>query len=136
MKHLRPAAEGPGLDGILRGACAAVGILLLLVGSVGSIQLFFTAYGFFKKPLEHEELMKGWVQFIGLDDATVEVAGSPLYVGGPIAAVMLFFALYMLIVILGRLLKTGLSLLSWVRECKPSALPASPAAESGEGPLA
>ena len=140
MKDMRTVrdATAPGepfsLIGLLRGALAVIGLVLVLVGAFGSLQLFFTAHGFVKDPQTNEAVLGAWRNALGLKDAHVELAGQQISIEGPMTVAMLFFGFAMLIFLLGRILKAGLTLLNWVREDRKKDPPLPPPLPSG--PLA
>lgn len=141
MRDLR-AAQGPAAPGepitffaLVRGALAIMGLVLVAVGAAGCLQLFFTAHAFVKNPQENEAVLAAWRTALGLADAHVELAGQQVPIAGPLTVTMLFFGFVMLVFLLGRILKAGLTLLSWVREDRKKD-PPPPSPQLPSGPLA
>ncbi len=139
MKDLRGRGEGRGegdgigLAGVMSGLLSAIGLGLVLVGAVGCVQLFMTAHGFVKDPQAHDTIIVNWRQALGLAGAKVEVGGQVIAFEGPITVAMLFLGFFMLVILLGRILKAGLSLLSWTRDDR-KARRAEPAPVAAEPP--
>lgn len=101
-------------DGLAR-AFRALGLMIVLLSAGGSLHLVFAAYRLFRDPVRQGALLERWVEWIGLDSAKIEVAGSPIAIGGPIGAALIFSAILLLVLMLGQLLKNGLLLMSWAR---------------------
>lgn len=139
MKDLRDnrgvtVGEAPSPWALLRGALAAIGVALVGVGAFGCVQLFLTAHAFVKDPQQHGAQLESWTAALGLQGATVEVAGDKIAIAGPVTFAMLFFGFAMLVFLLGRILKAGLSLLAWVRDDRRAAPPPVPAPGPAAGP--
>lgn len=143
MRDLRAGARMPlpgepfSLDGVLRLLLAVLGLALVLVGAMGCLHLFFTAHALVKDPVAHQEILNSWRTVLGLAGAHVEVAGQQIAFEGPITVAVLFAGFLLLVVLLGRILKAGLTLLSWVREDRrkvppPSAAPPELPATAGD----
>lgn len=138
MKEMRDArgasvGEPPSPWSLLRGALAVIGVALVGVGAVGCVQLFLTAHAFVKDPQQHAAQLESWAAALGLHGANVEVGGEKIPVAGPMTVAMLFLGFALLVFLLGRILKSGLALLAWVREDRKAVPPALPPPAAAPG---
>jgi len=117
-----PDEANPKDEGLAR-AFRALGLIIVLLSAGGSLHLFFVAYRLFRDPVRQGALLERWVEWIGLESAKIEVAGSPIAIGGPIGAALIFMALLLLVLMLGQLLKSGLLLMSWARPVRADVNP-------------
>ncbi len=140
MRDMRASGRTPlpgepfSLYGVLRLLLAVLGLALVLVGAIGCLHLFFTAHAFVKDPVANQEVLNSWRTVLGLAGAHVEVAGQQIAFEGPITVAVLFAGFMLLVILLGRILKVGLTLLSWVREDRRK--DSQPPAEPPELPVA